>query len=249
VSSSNRPYIALCHDGRVGGGFFRPRSCNAARSDNAACGNRSFGPLQSPQENATLPQTRHLTRRHALLVPLALFGCGAPPAVFAPLHYDYLPPIQLNVATVEVDQRFNPSGVPPDVTAQDPAPPVAALRAMATGRLQAFGVTGRAVFAILDASLTREGNDIAATMAVSLTIYGADEAQAGFAEARVQHNQSGDINDLRKTLYDITKTMMDNMNVEFEYQVRQNLSAWLTTPAAPDTPVEQTPLTQSPTRQ
>jgi hypothetical protein len=195
-----------------------------------------------------LPQIAHLTRRHALLVPLALFGCAEPEAVFPPLHYEYLPPIQLNVAAIEVEPRFIPSGVPPDVTAEDPAPPVAALRAMATGRLQAFGISGRAVFAILDASLTRDGNDIAATMAVSLTVYGADGAQDGFAEARVQHNQSGDINDLRKTLYDITKTMMDNMNVEFEYQVRQNLRAWLTTPAAPDTPVEQTPLTQPPTR-
>jgi len=36
--------------------------------------------------------------------------------------------------------------------------------------------------------------------------------------------------------------MMDNMNVEFEYQVRRNLRAWLTSAAAPDTPVEQKPL-------
>jgi hypothetical protein len=193
---------------------------------------------------------RHLTRRQALLLPIALVACGEEePVVFAPLRYDYLPPIQLNVATVEVEQRFIPSGVPPDVTAEDPAPPIEALRAMATGRLQTFGVTGRAVFAILDASLTRQGNVIAGSMAVSLTVYGADGAQAGFAEAHVEHNQSGEIDNLRKTLYDITKTMMDNMNVEFEYQVRRNLRAWLTTPAAPDTPVQQTPLTQSPQQQ
>jgi hypothetical protein len=193
---------------------------------------------------------RHLTRRQALLLPIALVACSEEePVVFAPLRYDYLPPIQLNVATVEVEQRFIPSGVPPDVTAEDPAPPIEALRAMATGRLQTFGVTGRAVFAILDASLTRQGNVIAGSMAVSLTVYGADGAQAGFAEAHVEHNQSGEIDNLRKTLYDITKTMMDNMNVEFEYQVRRNLRAWLTTPAAPDTPVQQTPLTQSPQQQ
>jgi hypothetical protein len=190
---------------------------------------------------------RHLTRRQALLLPIALVACSQEePAVFAPLRYDYLPPIQLNVATVEVEQRFIPSGIPPDVTAEDPAPPVEALRAMATGRLQTFGVSGRAVFAILNASLTRQGNVIAGAMAVSLIVYGADGNQAGFAEAHVEHSQSGDIDNLRKTLYDITKTMMDNMNVEFEFQVRRNLRAWLTTPAAPDTPVEQTPLTQSP---
>jgi hypothetical protein len=193
-----------------------------------------------------LPQMRHLTRRHALLLPIALVACSEEAPVFAPLSYDYLPPIQLNVATVEVEQRFIPSGVPPDVTAEDPAPPVEALRAMATGRLKAFGVAGRAVFAILDASLTRQGDVIAGSMAVSLTVYAADGNQAGFAEAHVEHNQSGDIDNLHKTLYDITKTMMDNMNVEFEYQVRRNLRAWLTTAGAPDTPVQQTPLDQAP---
>ncbi len=188
---------------------------------------------------------RTLTRRLALLVPFALLGCAEREEAFAPLRYDYLPPIQLNVANIQIEQRFVPSGVAPDVTADDPAPPAEALRAMASGRLQAFGVSGKAVFAILNASLTRQGNAIDGVMAVSLTIYGADGAQAGFAEAHVEHNQTGEIEDLRKVLYDTTKTMMDNMNVEFEYQVRHNLRTWLTTPAAPDTPVEQTPLTPS----
>jgi hypothetical protein len=188
---------------------------------------------------------RTLTRRLALLVPFALLGCAEREEAFAPLRYDYLPPIQLNVANIQIEQRFVPSGVAPDVTADDPAPPAEALRAMASGRLQAFGVSGKAVFAIVNASLTRQGNAIDGVMAVSLTIYGADGAQAGFAEAHVEHNQTGEIEDLRKVLYDTTKTMMDNMNVEFEYQVRHNLRTWLTTPAAPDTPVEQTPLTPS----
>jgi hypothetical protein len=188
---------------------------------------------------------RNLTRRHALLVPFVLLGCAEREEVFPPLRYDYLPPIQLNVSNIEIEQHFVPSGVPPDVTAEDPAPPADALRAMASGRLQAFGVSGKAVFTILNASLTRQGNSIDGAMAVSLTIYGADGAQAGSAEAHVEHNQTGEIDDNRKMLYDITKTMMDNINVEFEYQVRRNLRPWLTTPAAPDTPVQQTPLTQS----
>jgi hypothetical protein len=191
-----------------------------------------------------LPKARNLTRRQALLVPFVLLGCAEREEAFPPLRYDYLPPIQLNVANIEIEQHFVASGVPPDVTAEDPAPPAEALRAMATGRLQAFGVSGKAVFTIVNASLTRQGTSIDGVMAVSLAIYGADGAQAGFAEARVGHNQTGEIDDTRKALYDITKTMMDNMNVEFEYQVRRNLRAWLTTPAAPDTPVEQTPLTQ-----
>ncbi len=197
---------------------------------------------EPPNGTATLFQMRHLTRRDALLLPLALAACSEPEPAYEPLRYSYLPPIQLNVATIDVEQRFVPAGVPPDVAAQDPAPPVDALRAMASDRLQTFGTSGRAVFAILDAALTKEADVIRGAMAVSLTVYAPDGTQGGFAEARVEQVRSGQIDRLRPLLYDITKTMMDNMNVEFEYQVRRNLRAWLTSAAAPDTPVEQKPL-------
>ncbi len=184
------------------------------------------------------------TRRQALLLPLALAACGGDEEeqVFEPLRYDYLPPIQLNVATIEIEQRFIPSGYRPDVTAQDPVSPAVALTAMAQDRLKPFGTAGKAVFAILDASLTRQQDVINAVMHVSLTVYGPDGNQGGFAEARVEHRRTGDTNDLHATLYDITKTMMDDMNIEFEYQIRQHLRDWLTQSEAPAVPVEQAPL-------
>ena len=40
---------------------------------------------------------------------------------------------------------------------------------------------------------------------------------------------------------------MSDMNIEFEYQIRKSLKPWLTSDAAPPTPVEQAPLDQ-PTR-
>jgi hypothetical protein len=46
-------------------------------------------------------------------------------------------------------------------------------------------------------------------------------------------------------LYDVTKNMMVDMNIEFEYQIRHNLKNWLTSTTAPDTPVQQAPLNQS----
>ena len=46
----------------------------------------------------------------------------------------------------------------------------------------------------------------------------------------------------RTVLYDMTKSMMSDMNVEFEYQIRRNLKDWLTNGAAPGMPVEQAPL-------
>jgi hypothetical protein len=194
-------------------------------------------------------QARHLTRRFTLLLPLALAACGGDDEpVFDPLRYNYLPPIQLNVASITIEQRFVPTGAPPDVSNQDPVPPVEALKAMANDRLQAFGTANRAIFAILDASLTRDADVTIGSFAVSLTILDDSGTQLGFAEARIQSRHSGRVDDVRTVLYDMTKSIMSDMNIEFEFQIRRNLKQWLTTGAAPDAPVDQTPLDQPPPR-
>jgi hypothetical protein len=190
-------------------------------------------------------QAGFLSRRFVLLLPLVLASCGEEEQpVFDPLRYNYLPPIQLNVASIDVQQRFIPSGVDPDVTGQDPVPPVVALKAMANDRMQAFGTANKAVFAVLDASLIRDNDVVTGSFAVSLTILDDSGTQLGFAEARVQSRHTGRIRDLWPVLYDMTKAMMSDMNVEFEYQVRKNLKSWLTSDTAPPTPVEQAPLDQ-----
>jgi hypothetical protein len=191
-------------------------------------------------------QAGHLTRRFVLRLPLALAACGGDEArVYDPLRYNYLPPIQLNVASIAIEQRFVPAGVAPDVSNQDPVPPAEALKAMANDRLQAFGTANKAVFAINDASLTRQGDVVVGSIAVSLTIVDDNGTQLGFAEARVQSRHVGDMDDLASVLYDMTKNMMNDMNIEFEYQIRHNLRDWLTNGAAPDRPVEQAPLDQA----
>jgi hypothetical protein len=194
-----------------------------------------------------------LSRRAILTLPLLLAACGGddssePANAFPPLRYDYLPPIQLNVASVEIQQQFIPSGLPPDVTAADPVQPIDALKEMANDRLQSLGTSNKAVFAILNASLTREEDVIRGSLSVSLTIYDGDNAQQGYAVATVDRSHSGDIDNLGKALYAFTKALMNDMNVEFEYQVRRNLKNWLASSAAPDTPVQQDPLDQPPPR-
>ena len=133
-----------------------------------------------------------VTRRHALLLPFALAACGGSRSMVSRrCATTYLPPIQLNVASIAVEQRFIPAGVPPDVSNRDPAPPIEALKAMANDRLQAFGTSNKAVFAILDASLTRENDVVTGSFAVSLTILDDNGTQLGFAEARVQSRHTG----------------------------------------------------------
>ncbi len=191
-----------------------------------------------------------LTRRASLLLPFVLAACGHEERTnFPPLRYQYLPPIRLNVASIDVQQRFYPSGTRPDVTALDPVHPVEALRAMAEDRLQALGSAGQAVFAITNATLTKQDELITCALGVVLEIYPTPGIRSGFAQAIASRQHSGPIDDLRGTLYDVTKAAMDAMNVEFEYQVRRNLGPWLLSASAAPPPVEQQPLDTGPTEE
>jgi hypothetical protein len=187
--------------------------------------------------------SRELTRRSSLLLPLLMAACAERPRrQYSPLHYGFLTPLRINVAALQVEQRYVPSGISPDVSQLDPMPPILALRNMVEDRVLAYGTSGRAVFIIQDASLTRQRDTILGRFAVELDIYTSANTRAGFAEARVSRTYSGDLDDLPSTLYDMTKDMMDAMNVEFEYQVRRSLRDWLVPEGAPQTPVQQQPL-------
>ncbi len=117
---------------------------------------------------------------------------------------------------------------------------------MAADRLVAGGSLGRAVFTVEDASIRRIPGGLEGALAVRLDVLTSDGKRAGFAEARVMRRLQGYENDdFRGALYDLTRQMMDDMNVEFEFQVRRSLRDWLqvatTAPVPP--PVQQQPLT------
>ena len=190
---------------------------------------------------------RTLSRRSSLLLPLLLSACGGrSQRVYPPLHYGHLTPLRLNVAAIQIEQRYVPSGVSPDVSQIDPMPPVQALRNMAAERLQAFGSSGRAVFVIQEASLIRQRNMLLGSFAVQLDVYTSADTRAGFAEARVSRTYTGDLDDLPAKLYDITTEMMDTMNIEFEFQLRRSLRTWLLPEGAVQPPVQQEPLVAPP---
>ncbi len=171
--------------------------------------------------------------RRSLVLGMAalLAGCGGEDGAvsFAPLRYDYLAPIRLNVGSFEIDQRWAPREGD-DLASLAPTPPVEALRQMAHDRLQIEGSAGRAVFVIQDASITARGGHYEGSLAVRLEIYTSGGTPAAFAEARVSRRRAeadgGDAAE-RQALYDITRQMMDDMNVEFEFQVRRSLRDWL----------------------
>jgi hypothetical protein len=175
-----------------------------------------------------------------LLLPLLLTACGGgetPPATQGPpLDFSYLPVLDLNVATIRIEDQYTPSGVPPDVTQQDPISPAAALQQMAQQRLRAGGSAGAAVFVVTNASMVRTGDAITGAFSVTLNIYTSAGVRAGFAEATVTRQIAGFGGDLQGALATLTRQLMEQMNVEFEYRVRRSLGEWLLATHAPVPP-------------
>jgi len=171
-------------------------------------------------------------------LPLFLAGCGGdetpPPEPYTPLSYAFLPRLRLNVGTIAVEDHAQPLG-PQDVAGNSPIVPAQALEQLARDRLFAAGFAGTATFVIDQASILRAPDGtLSGTLAVHLQITVPGGAPGGYAAAQVQrqHVPGSDPENFQNTLYDLTKQMMDAMNVEFEFQLRKTLSSWLV-PGAP----------------
>jgi len=181
-----------------------------------------------------------MTRRVALLLPLLLASCGDDeeeevPARhdFPPLRYDYLPPINLNVQRLETTGEFVPPAGDDEVA--DPSTGET-LYAMARDRLKPVGNGGIATFRILTASTIRHRDTLNGTLMVRVEIIDADGNRSGYAEARATATHTGPMPDVHAAAYDLLKTMMDSMNVELEYQLRNKLRPWIV-----DQPAEPAP--------
>ncbi len=160
--------------------------------------------------------------------PLLLAACGGddgPAPSFGPLRSDFLTPLRLDVASVEVGD----APAPGPLDAQNPSPPGPALRQLGQDRLAAGGTAGRAVFTIDKATVNRLGESLEGVMAAHLEIFGADGAPVGVAEAQVTRRVAGvgGRGSLRLALYEVTRLMLADMNVELEFQVRKSLRAFL----------------------
>lgn len=195
-----------------------------------------------------------LPRRAWVLGVLALLaGCApSPPPVFEKLDFDYLTKLRLDVARVDIDDSWAPSGGGRQVGYLAPTRPEVALRAMAASRLLPAGTQGRAVFVIDNASVIQQGDSYVGSFAVHLDLFDGADAPNGHVEARVRATRAvsddGDVDAVRTDLDTLVRKMMSDMNVEFEYQLRHTLGDRLqrTTPEAPTPQVEQQDLNAPP---
>jgi hypothetical protein len=206
-----------------------------------------------------MPMRRHLLKA-TLGLPL-LSACASTPPELPPLRplvdgYRHLTPLRLNVLDIEIAPP-----APGVVQVMEPAPtrPDVELRRMAEHRLVPIGTEGRARFVIANARFIRQplpggglfsgepGERLTVELAVRVEILaGPDAARTAFVEAQAQRTQtvaSGATAAARRlAAEEVVRQGMEAMNVEFEFQMRRTLRAWLAegvTPTAPaPVPVE-----------
>lgn len=165
-------------------------------------------------------------------LPLMLAGCADDDTTqnFPPLTYTYLSQLHLNVSRIDIVDHAPPGSEAGDISAKAPTTPDQALQEMARDRLIASGSDGTATFTITHASILHEpGGTLKGDMSVHVEVQSPIGAKAGYAEAHVSRSMSpGDQDpESRPVLYALTSQLMQDMNVELEFQVKKSLKDWL----------------------
>jgi len=178
-------------------------------------------------------------RRPVLLLALAAASSCArapepPAAPLAPLSWTHLTPLPLDVAALEVVPTAPPAP-PGDIGALVSPLPADAVRSMARDRLSAVGGSGQAVFMVTAASLVRErGGALRCALGCRLEVSGKGaEDGPGFLEATAQRGVSGAEAARPRAADLLLRRAMEDLNVEFEFQLRRNLRRWLVAAAPP----------------
>ncbi|MFC3123991.1 hypothetical protein ACFOD4_02865 [Pseudoroseomonas globiformis] len=189
-----------------------------------------------------------------LLTLAACAGGDSQPALRPPPTYDYLTPIRLNVLEAEVLEP--PTGLSFRVDPPAPISPLAQALRMGRERLVASGTAGRARFMVDNATLTQEvaqpgglfsqrTGRLTCIIRVRVEVLDQEGRRVGFAEAEARRTATvvDEGEATRANAADaIVRQTMDDLNVEFEFQLRRNLRDWILTgaPSAPlPTPVQQ----------
>jgi len=191
-----------------------------------------------------------LTKRRAFFALPLLTACSneQPAGPFVPPgppSYGHLTPLRLKVGTLEIQEAGSGTAFLVDQSA--PLQPADVMLRMAQDRLSAAGGPGKARFLIQTASLTREGSasggvfspaseTFRCVMRCQVEIISSEDATLATTSAEATRAVTGPVRDAaeRAELAErAVKLAGQDMNVEFEFQVRRHLRAWLQLVASP----------------
>lgn len=191
-----------------------------------------------------------LTKRRAFLALPLLAACAneQPAGPFVPPgppSYGHLTLLRLKVSTLEIQGPGSGTAFLVDQSA--PLQPADVMLRMAQDRLSAAGGPGKARFLIQTASLTREGGasggvfspaseTFRCIMRCQVEIISTEDATLATTSAEATRVVTAPVRDAgeRAALAErAVKLAGQDMNVEFEFQLRRHLRAWLQLVAAP----------------
>ncbi|QCE32451.1 hypothetical protein FAI41_02015 [Acetobacteraceae bacterium] len=173
----------------------------------------------------------------ALFVGLAFFLVGAGELIndvsqsLQRPSYDFLPHLRINVASLKVIDDATP--LPQNESREMAYTPNELLKDLAKQRFICEGKAGEAVLNIRQASLTRHPDKYDGKIILSLTMENPAFSKTGNLSAEVYKSvtpihgeKDSDV------LLRLTNALLDDMNVEIEYQLRSKFSNWIVKPVA-----------------
>lgn len=179
-----------------------------------------------------------------LTVSLVLAGCGsAPSRNFPEITFADRPAIGLDVARVEIVQRYQPALADPYVDHLFPREPTAVIRDWAEDRLAARGAAGTATLIIEDAGVTEEhlaretglrglvtieqSERYEARFAVRLEVDQPATLRSGFAAVVAQRTitvpENASLAERELIWFELTEKTIRDLDVKFEQEVAQGL--------------------------
>ena len=195
------------------------------------------------------PARRRLLAMTAACALLAVTGCETPVNVqnLPEITFAHLAPIAMNVASVQVENRFHPPLALPHVEHRVPVAPAKALTQWAKDRIKPVGQAGTAKLIIEDASVTetklardeslkgtftkQQSHRYDMAVRASLVMLDAAGAERGVSEARSSRSitvrEDLSLNDWEKTLFETTDHLLTDFNTEMESNIRRHLADWI----------------------
>ena len=178
-----------------------------------------------------------------------LAGCDTapPPPTFPDIRFTGLPPLALDVASIEIRSEFQPQFHPPYVEHVFPVSPERAIETWARDRLRSVGRQGTARFTLLDASVvetelprtggikgeftTQVAERYDASLAARLDILDARGFPVRTANVKVVRSQSVleglTPNQRDQTWYDMTRALVTDFNQQMESEIRGNFGYYV----------------------
>jgi len=182
-------------------------------------------------------------------VSALLGGCETVPPgkANAEISFAHLPPIVINVATVEIVHEYRPSYAKPNVEHLFPVTPAAAMERWAKERLRPMGASGVARFVIMDASVketklekkkglvglvTKNPSErYDAIVRARIDVVDASGRAAGMVSGHATRYQTViegiSPNDRAQAWFDMTSALLADFDREMERNTRELLGNWV----------------------